>query len=164
MLICEKCNKLYEEDELPKHIEHHPYGDGTADEVFTDMECPCGGDIVEAVQCDRCGEYLPETETDYIHGYNSIVCEDCYEELYDPKKIINIKRRHHDTDKIFINVFLAEVFCEAEINAILFREIQDSLTDISMLDRIKNYADYYKDFYAEKLFKLERLKKNENNS
>ena len=72
MYICVECEKVFEE---PKIIEeHHPYGDTYATEYFG--VCPyCKGDIQEAEECSRCGEWVFETEDG--------LCEICYGDLYD---------------------------------------------------------------------------------
>ena len=121
MYICEKCNKLYEEDEIPTHIEHHPYGNGTAEEVVADYGC-CGQGLEEAVQCDRCGEWYAISSDD-IFGNAHTVCKNCYTEMYSTDKIVKIAQKEDQKSSVKINELLAYVFEPDEIEEILYKEL-----------------------------------------
>lgn len=68
--ICTKCGRVY--DEMPTVQQLHPYGNGFAYETVTDDMCRCGGDIVEAEQCSRCGGYFEPYE---MYGDLCISCD-----------------------------------------------------------------------------------------
>lgn len=72
MYICENCGEVLEDYEVGVYQEAHPYGDGYAYEEWSC--CPlCGGtDIVEAYECEECGEYFAHLTDD--------LCEDCKKE------------------------------------------------------------------------------------
>jgi hypothetical protein len=71
MYICNSCGELFEECEIVE--EHHPYGEGSAVEVW--VVCPhCGdNDFDKAEKCSRCGEYVAET-------YDGL-CDICYDDM-----------------------------------------------------------------------------------
>ena len=71
MYICEECELVFDE---PKTIEeHHPYGMTYATEYWN--ACPhCEStEIVEAQQCNLCGEYFAE-----LHDG---LCDICYDDM-----------------------------------------------------------------------------------
>lgn len=162
MLICEKCNKLYEEDELPKHIEHHPYGDGTADEVVADYECACGGELEEAVACDRCGEWFPITSDD-LFGNAQTICKNCYDEMYSTEKIVEIAKKQDNQTTVEINELLAYIYEPCEIERMLFAKLERELRVVPELcdyERkvILDYANDDINNTVDELFELEKEK------
>ena len=64
MLICNKCGYL--SSEVPTQSWKHTELEGAYYE-HEDAPCDCGGEFVEAVECDNCGEY--EAEGDLINGW-----------------------------------------------------------------------------------------------
>lgn len=70
MFICKSCDEVFEEFET--HYEHHPYGDGYAEEKWWCCPYCRDTDIAEAEECENCGEYFISL-TDGL-------CEVCYEE------------------------------------------------------------------------------------
>ena len=70
MYICENCGEVFEE--YNTIVERHPYGMGYASEEWA--SCPyCGDtDIVEAEECENCGEY-------FAHLTDGL-CDECYKE------------------------------------------------------------------------------------
>lgn len=72
MYICNNCGETFREYDT--YTEHHPYGNGTAEEVWA--ICPyCGdNDFDEAKKCERCGEYVAE-----LHDG---LCDCCHGEMY----------------------------------------------------------------------------------
>ena len=162
MFICEKCNKLYEEDELPKHIEHHPYGNGTADEVVEDYECSCGGEIEEAVACDRCGEWYPITSDD-LFGNAYTICRKCYDDMYSSEKIVKIAKKQNLKSAVEINELLAYIYAPDEIERILFAELKRDFRVVPELceperESIWEYANDDVNDTVDELFDLEKEK------
>ena len=52
---------------------------------YTDYKCPvCGGEVVDAMQCEICDEWLPEDlltdTTEYINGGVGYCCEGCMQD------------------------------------------------------------------------------------
>lgn len=74
MYKCLECGHIFDDGEQFVVIEHHPYGDTTAEERFA--YCPiCGGDFEKTKSCKKCGgEFLDE---ELIGGY---YCSDCLRE------------------------------------------------------------------------------------
>lgn len=68
--ICYKCGRVY--DEMPTMRQSHPYGEGYAGENLSNDMCRCGGDVVEAEQCSRCGGYFEPYE---MYGELCISCD-----------------------------------------------------------------------------------------
>ena len=75
MFICSNCGCVFSEDEVLTIEERHPYGDGYASEYFSCCPSCKDNSFDEAVQCEFCDEYHPESE---MHDG---VCDHCYEEL-----------------------------------------------------------------------------------
>lgn len=72
--ICVDCGHIFEEGEEATIVEHHPYGDTTADEYIA--VCPiCGGDFEEAGICKCCGGAFYEDNL-IAHYY----CKECVED------------------------------------------------------------------------------------
>lgn len=165
MLICEKCGKLYEDDELPKHVEHHPYGNGTADEVVEDYECSCGGEIEEAVACDRCGEWFPITSDD-LFGNAHTVCKNCYDEMYSTEQIVEIAKKRDNQTTVEINELLAYIYEPREIEKMLFAKLERELRVVPELcdyerKAILDYANDDINDTVDELFELEKEKEND---
>ena len=72
MFVCVECGHLFTE---PKHcVETHGFRYGPFEEW---SGCPlCGGNYVDAHQCDGCGEYIVDN---YIKVEHQRYCQDCYE-------------------------------------------------------------------------------------
>lgn len=74
MYICNNCGAL-----LESTVSIHEYHDELDDCPVEEYHgCPCckSNDVVEAVQCDLCGEYVAY---DYIKLKDgTIACSDCY--------------------------------------------------------------------------------------
>jgi hypothetical protein len=75
MIICNDCGNHFEEPKI--HKEHHPYGMGSAVEVFA--VCPyCNStDIDEAEQCEECYEWVSVKE------FDGGLCKNCQEVMCD---------------------------------------------------------------------------------
>ena len=72
MYICKECGKTFDE---PKILhEHHPYGEGYVTEKW--VVCPFCKEagISEAVECERCGALVAET--------NDGLCDVCWDDMF----------------------------------------------------------------------------------
>lgn len=119
---CEDCGKVfdYEDRKIVEEthgFDHPPY------EKFS--YCPyCGGDFVEALECESCG--TAEAEENLLFG----LCENCVKEkvkdfLWNPQKCFDFAKKHEATCVVEINSFLYGLFTTSEINEILLREIME---------------------------------------
>lgn len=75
-----KCEAVFDEDEIVEAVlDYHPYGNTFAAEYG--CTCPkCGSaEIALAVQCESCGKYIPEDESEYHPITEDTICRDCYE-------------------------------------------------------------------------------------
>lgn len=110
MYICERCGKIHEE--LPLGEEYYDGGFGT-----TVADCYCGGDIVEATECDECGEVFKKKG-------EQCMCDKCLEKYktFDNAIKIGAEWRY----KVTINSFLAECFSVEQIEEILERELREA--------------------------------------
>jgi ribosomal protein S26 len=78
--ICDHCKRLFDEDESVRRVlDYHPYGEGFAAEYG--CTCPeCGSaEIALAVQCESCGNYIPEDEAEQHPITEDTICHDCFE-------------------------------------------------------------------------------------
>lgn len=75
MYICDNCGDVVDIEDLPTFTEKHPYGETYAEETFINFDCACGGEYQKAEQCERCGEYVLETDEG--------LCDVCRSDLYD---------------------------------------------------------------------------------
>lgn len=149
MLVCVNCGKIFDE-EIGTHTEYHGHSAYYNEVVDNDAVCPdCHyGELVEATKCLVCGEWF--------YDENGVeVCEVCID------KSANIENGYelgeHDCCEVKVNGFLASVFTEDDIHAIL-------------LDYLKankdKYAKEIKDFYRFDYSPLAELlidRKEENN-
>lgn len=156
MLICEKCGKLYEDDEIPKHIEHHPYGDGTTDEVVADYEC-CGQTLEEAVQCDRCGEWYPDNSVDLYRNCDTI-CRKCFYEMANASDLLKIALKDEQMTEIKIPTVLTYMFTNERIVTCLCKMAKIFVRDCheGVMRAVEEYADEDRDYFAGELFDLEK--------
>lgn len=120
---CENCEHIFEEGEEARGSSFLAfYGD---EKVLVDyIACPCCGsdNIVKATKCQKCGKILIEDETK--EGY----CEKCAKEIvsrykYDISTCYNVAKKSNETQSVDINLFLATMFTEKQINEILYREL-----------------------------------------
>lgn len=77
MYICKKCGKLVET--VPTYTVPMRAADRTFYEKECSYGCMCGGEFVEADQCQECGAYILPDET-----MNSL-CVDCFDRKYTPE-------------------------------------------------------------------------------
>lgn len=78
--ICLKCRAVFSADEtIEIVVDRHPYGEGTAPEYGSACpECKCT-EISPAVQCEVCGEFIPEDEAEYHPITEETICHGCFE-------------------------------------------------------------------------------------
>lgn len=69
MYQCEKCGHILEESDL-KRVSYE-IDDRAVPTEFTDLVCPCGGDVYDVERCSECGEYAAVELM-----YNDL-CENC---------------------------------------------------------------------------------------
>ncbi len=133
MLVCNICGEVISEEELRTYKEIHDYssiGQAFA-ERFTDFRCDCGGEYVEATLCKICGKWFNNED---LHG----VCESCLDYYETLDNALEIGEQY--TEKVEINNFLAMVFGENEINAILTQAAKERFADHS-----KQVVEYLED-------------------
>lgn len=75
-----KCGVVFSDDEtIEIVVDRHPYGEGTAPEYGCACpECRCT-EIAPAVQCESCGEFIPEDEAEQHPITEDTLCRSCYE-------------------------------------------------------------------------------------
>lgn len=115
MYRCEICGHLFEEGEEKTYIDP-----STSEEWKV---CPiCKGDYEESVKCAMCGENFFESD---LHND---LCNDCLEEVkkYQTDVDFCFEVGKKDTQKVEINVFLASMFDEKEIEEILYKALKDA--------------------------------------
>lgn len=132
MIICENCGKIYDEDDVGTYLEAHGERRGEV--------CSCGGELVEAVHCEICDEYVPEGET---------ICYGCYENGMTLENAV--KFGEEQPIDIPINEFIANVLSVEEINSILIEYVYANYKD--KCNEVRNYLELdpncYEDFLIE---------------
>ena len=80
MFICKDCGETFWE--MPTERVRIGVGDfGFGSVGFYEdqkLNCDCGGEIVEATECENCGEWIPEGE---------YLCKDCEAELEEEEAV-----------------------------------------------------------------------------
>ena len=105
--------------------------------------CDCGGTIIPAVQCEKCGEYCTEDEL------TDDTCDKCLSKHCNYENVLEMGIEYQENYEI--NGFLASVFDQIEVEAIL----------MVTFERLpKNERDKYikKYFNEDKEFALSWLK------
>ena len=74
MYICNNCGAIIE-NTISIHEYHDELDDKPIEEYHGCPYCKCS-DVVEAVQCDLCGEYIAYDYVKLKDG--TIACSDCY--------------------------------------------------------------------------------------
>lgn len=132
MIICENCGKIYDEDDVGTYLEAHGERRGEV--------CSCGGELVEAVHCEICDEYIPEGEH---------ICYGCYDNGITVENAV--KLGEEQPIYIPINEFIAHTLPVKDINYILIQYIYDNYTDKSK--EVRDYLELdptvYEDFLIE---------------
>lgn len=116
MYVCNRCGEVT--DELESYTEMHG-AEGTSNygPITFDKECHCGGNFVEAKQCNLCGEWFdPDTLYDGI-------CEDCLKKATTEENAYKLGEECKES--VEINGFLKSVFDTDEIEQILKNAYED---------------------------------------
>ena len=118
MYICEDCGDT--RSELKEEYEHiGGFQSGKQGYTYTDDDCSCGGTYVEAVKCERCGDWASER----FGG----VCKACIENNATVSNAILFGET--ETEGIEVNGYYAKVFGEAQINSILRTKFNELTTE-----------------------------------
>lgn len=99
MLICNKCGRVIDENDLGSHTDFMSYiGDAKYYETNKD-NCACCGEFEEAEECNVCGEYCIDKDITLGWRYNIGVCKNCMEH-YKNKYTRIYNQLHSDDDFI----------------------------------------------------------------
>lgn len=141
MLMCEKCGRLIEEEELGHYYQFDGFlGDEAIIKRMTSWKCDCGGEFCEAIKCEVCGKhFLPEDE-----DYKYDVCDDCMTDYETTKIAIAIGDRNKESVKI--NGFIAETLTEDAINKILTDYARKNFIDRDK--KAKEYCEEDKMYFS----------------
>lgn len=131
MLVCDRCGRLIEDDELRFDVED--YGGKSA------VPCSCGGTFIEAEQCSVCGEWFDNTD---LHG----VCEGCLGEYETVGEALAIGAEN-TTSVDGINGAVAHLLSVEQINNILTKWVEENFTDRSK--PIVEYCEDDKIYFSE---------------
>lgn len=114
LLICEKCSRLYDEDDFE----------------FKTWKgaCICDGDLTKAVKCGVCGDYFPEKQREHL----PCVCPDCAG-AYAVREENMVKFGEDLPEKVKINALVTFILTTEEINKILLEHIKDKLNDDTLV-------------------------------
>lgn len=118
--VCEYCGKVLDEEELPVYNEDYGFETGIGyKSIIQEIvdTCNCGGNFVEATECEMCGEYFNDCD-------DIGICNNCLEENATFENAIKIG--DDNPEKIYINGYLASEFTNEEIEEILRRELVES--------------------------------------
>lgn len=150
MYICDNCGCTCDDDDLPIYEEDYGFETGigfkSMKQTFVD-NCSCGGNFVEAQECEMCGEYFAE---DDLEGG---VCKECLEQNATFDNAIELGDENKDT--VEINGFYASAFTLSEIEEILKRELVEAkkLAPDKINTDAKNYCLDDKSYFGEWLSK-----------
>ncbi|MGN1200890.1 MAG: hypothetical protein ACI4R8_01310 [Candidatus Caccovivens sp.] len=75
MMICRNCEMVFEDDEVPSYEDDFGFETGVGFKSYKQKfigNCSCGGEIVEAEQCNDCEEWF---EVDKLSENN--LCKNC---------------------------------------------------------------------------------------
>lgn len=143
MLICTHCGKTYG-GEVPTYLEIHGYtslGNAIA-ETDANTLCPhCRkGELAIATKCKVCDEYF--YDENHYH-----ICDDCL----DSHKTLDtaLAIGEENTTDVYINGFVKDVLGDKRINEILVKYIRDNYNDDLLKNRIREYCDEDKVYFAE---------------
>lgn len=117
MLICNYCGQVISEDELEiKRTATTSFHNGVGIETYYEdipESCSCGGDFIEAKQCEICEEW---NNPDDI--YNE-VCEKCLQENATFENALKYGGDEYGKVNVEINGFIATLLGQEKINQIL---------------------------------------------
>lgn len=116
MVICEDCGAVVDESELVTTRSYVSDYMGGCYETYT--ECSCGGSVVDAKQCEMCGEYFREDE---LHDG---ICDECLKDEATVDNAIKCGKDGSARADVSVNGFLAMLFTSEKIDEILIREVE----------------------------------------
>lgn len=121
MLICNICGKVIEDYELNEITECHAHTclGQSLEETIVEC-CECGGEFVEATECEVCGEWFDNSD---LHG----VCECCLDEFETVGNALAIGET--DTINVEVNGFIANVLSTEQMNKILTKWVEENFVD-----------------------------------
>lgn len=139
MYICERCGELYDEDEAfrTSYIYDGAHKLARCDDI---CRCEhCGGELAEAVQCEVCGAYVPNT--------GARICDCCIEDAENVETAL--KFGDTDTVSIEINGFAASALGVEWIQAMLRELIRQKATEKDIKNYIKSDLYNLTEFLSE---------------
>lgn len=145
MVICEDCGAVLDENDLITSKSYVSDYMGGCYETYS--VCTCGGDVVEATQCEICGEYF---RSDEMHDG---ICDECLEEEMTVENAIECGKDGSARLDISLNGFLASVFSKEKIDEILTEELE-KLINISdcnanyVIDRAEEWCREDASYFA----------------
>lgn len=115
MFICKKCGSVMDESKLV-HAKYllSDYRGGTYE---SDCHCRCGGEVSETKQCKTCGEHFDASD---MYGE---YCKDCLNSEMTVDNAIKCGAEVDARREVSINGYLASLFSEEDIDALLEREL-----------------------------------------
>ena len=130
MYICTDCGKVFEDWEVEREDstygeEHCGLGAPITRFMRIDTECSCGGEIVKAKECERCGEFTAE--------YNDL-CLNCYDEYKTLDSVLEIGAEWEEN--VSLNGFLLSAFTKEEIECVLLYALKEH-------KNVKHFVDKY---------------------
>lgn len=146
MLICNHCGKTLELTGLKTYQEvygHTSLGNVIA-QTFVDYDCPycTKGEFVKATKCEICGEWFDNEENPFVH-----ICDKCFEENKTLEKLLIVGEEN--TTDVYINGFVKTLLGDKKINDILVEYVRRNYTDKSAYDKITEYVDEDKIYFAD---------------
>lgn len=143
MYICEDCGKIYEDEEV-ETVDEMPYGErhcGLGKPIW-DMSrveveaCSCGGELVKAKKCEKCGDLMPDNCHD--------VCADCRDEYATLDTVLEMGDDY--ATNISLNGFLTSVYTKEEIELILIDTLKVRDKDF-IESKVNEYCNFDIDYF-----------------
>ena len=143
MYICERCGELYDEEDAFRTsyiTDYTPFGKVRLARCDDLCACAhCGGDLVEAVPCEVCGAYVPDT--------GARICDCCIEDAENVDTAL--KFGDTDTVSIEINGFAASALGVEWIQAMIRELIRQKATERDIKKYINSDLYNLTEFLAE---------------
>ena len=130
MYICESCEKIYSDSDKKVNRKHLS--------IFDIDICDCGGEIVKANPCEKCGKPTP---------YYYSICLECANEQYKNLDTM-LELGNKWQDEIKLNGFLLHAFDKDTIEQILIDALK-RCDEKAIFEEIEKYYDADKDCFWE---------------